>query len=350
MLTFLYRFFLSNRLLQSSYASRQYTLVMVFATLGAVTFGFFFFYNVFVLHHYQIALVDTICFATSVASILFLKRTHRIDLSVLMVTAYYFIFFVAFTYFNKNESFGLIWNIFFCMIAINLNGHTKGLFYTFILYGYIFLMAYEGIGVWQHGLWDKAAFSHYVFSMVLLTCVVYVMELALYRSYTKLQKMAEEDELTQTYNRRKLREILQAEIERTQRHETPLCVILFDVDNFKSINDTYGHNVGDNVLQHLAKIVKNSIRVNDTFGRWGGEEFLVILPHMKLEEANKVCEKIRLLISQTIFEKVDTLTCSFGLCMYEKEMNIDRFVNRCDKAMYQAKMLGKNCVNVFTQQ
>jgi diguanylate cyclase len=349
MLNFFYRFFISNRIPLSSYASRQYSLVMIFATLGAATFGFFFFYNLLVLHYYTIALIDTICFATSAGSILFLKKTHRIELSTLMVTAYFFIFFVAFTYINKNESFGLIWNIFFCMIAINLNGHKKGLFYTFILYGYIFLMAYEGIGVWQNGLWDKVAFFRYVFSMVLLTFVVYVMELALYRSYTKLQKLAEEDELTQTYNRHKLREILQAEIARTGRHHTPLCVVLFDVDNFKSINDTHGHNTGDAVLKLLAKIVKNSIRANDTFGRWGGEEFLLILPHMNVDQAQKACEKIRLLIAQSVFENVSSLTCSFGVCVYEKGMSLDALVNRCDKAMYQSKMLGKNCVTVFVQ-
>ncbi|WP_051906696.1 MULTISPECIES: GGDEF domain-containing protein [unclassified Sulfurospirillum] len=349
MLNFFYRFFISNRMPLSSYASRQYSLVMIFASLGAVTFGFFFFYNLMVLHYYTIALIDTICFATSVGAILFLKKTHNIELGRVFVTAYFFIFFVAFTYINKNESFGLIWNIFFCMIAINLNGHKKGLFYTFVLYGYIFLMAHEGIGVWQNGLWDKVAFFRYVFSMVLLTFVVYVMELALYRSYTKLQKLAEEDELTQTYNRHKLREILQVEIERTERHHTPLCVVLFDVDNFKSINDTYGHNAGDAVLKRLAKLVKNSIRVNDTFGRWGGEEFLLILPHMRIEETQKACEKIRLLITQSVFESVGTLTCSFGMCAYEKGMSLDALVNRCDKAMYHAKMLGKNCVSIFSQ-
>ena len=349
MLNFFYHFFISNRMPLSSYASRQYSLVMIFATLGAATFGFFFFYNLLVLHYYTIALIDTICFATSVGSILFLKKTHNIDLSRVFVTAYFFVFFVVFTYINKNESFGLIWNIFFCMIAINLNGHKKGLFYTFVLYGYIFLMAHEGIGVWQNGLWDKVAFFRYAFSMVLLTFVVYVMELALYRSYTKLQKLAEEDELTQTYNRHKLREILQAEIERAERHNTPLCVVLFDVDNFKSINDTHGHNTGDAMLQLLAKIVKNSIRVNDTFGRWGGEEFLLVLPHMSIEQAQKACEKVRLLIAQSVFENVSALTCSFGLCAYEKGMSLDALVNRCDKAMYQAKLLGKNCVNVFAQ-
>ena len=175
------------------------------------------------------------------------------------------------------------------------------------------------------------------------------MELALYRSYTKLQKLAEEDELTQTYNRHKLREILQAEIERAERHNTPLCVVLFDVDNFKSINDTHGHNTGDAMLQLLAKLVKNSIRVNDTFGRWGGEEFLLILPHMRIEETQKACEKIRLLITQSVFESVGTLTCSFGMCAYEKGMSLDALVNRCDKAMYHAKMLGKNCVSIFSQ-
>jgi len=342
-----YRIFVSNRISPNSYASRQYSLVMIFAALGAATFGFFFFYNAFFLHYYTIALIDTIGFTVSIASMLFLRRTHRIKLSTFIVTSYFFIFFVAFTYFNKNESFGLIWNIFFCIIAINLNGHKKGLLYTSALYGCIFWMAHEGIGVWQQGLWDKVGFFRYVFSLLLLAFVVYIMELALYRSYTKLQKLAEEDELTQTYNRRKLKEMLQTEIERSRRHETSLCVTLFDIDNFKNINDTYGHNVGDEVLRHLARIVKSAIRVNDTFGRWGGEEFLLILPHVSEEEARIVCEKIRFLITQTEFEKVGSLTCSFGVCTYTPESNFDTLISHCDHAMYQAKNLGKNCVSVF---
>ena len=342
-----YRIFVSNRISPNSYESRQYTLVMIFAALGASTFGFFFFYNAFFLHYYTIAFIDVVGFSISIASMIFLNRTHKIKLSTFIVTSYFFIFFVAFTYFNKNESFGLIWNIFFCIIAINLNGHKKGFLYTLALYGCVFWMAYNGIGTWQEGLWDKVAFFRYVFSLFLLALVVYIMELALFQSYTKLQKLAEEDELTQTYNRHKLREVLQTEIARTFRHGTQLCVALFDVDNFKSMNDTYGHNTGDEVLKKLAKIVKSSIRVNDSFGRWGGEEFLLILPHVNLEEARIACENVRFLISQNIFEKVSTVTCSFGLCAYDSDMSFDTLINRCDKAMYQAKNLGKNCVSVF---
>lgn len=349
MFNFFHHVFISSRISSNSYESRQYSLVMIFAALGAATFGFFFFYNAFLLHYYTIAFIDTIGFALSVGSMLFLNRTHRIKLSTFIVTSYFFIFFIAFTYFNKNESFGLIWNIFFCIIAINLNGHKKGLLYTLGLYGVVFLLAYQGIGTWQGGLWDNVAFFRYVFSLLLLTFVVYVMELALFQSYTKLQKLAEEDELTQTYNRRKLREVLQTEIERSHRYKTQLCVALFDIDNFKSINDMYGHNVGDAILAHLAKVVKNAIRVNDTFGRWGGEEFLLILPHVSQEEARIVCEKIRFLISKTAFENVNEVTCSFGLCEYSANMSFDMLINRCDKAMYQAKNLGKNCVSVFME-
>lgn len=344
-----YRIFVSNRISPNSYESRQYTLVMIFASLGAATFGFFFFYNTFLLHYYTISVIDVIGVSASISAMLFLKKTHRIQLSTFLVTAYFFIFFVVFTYFNKNESFGLIWNIFFCIIAINLNGHKKGLLYTLLLYGCVFWMAHNGIGVWQHGLWDNVAFFRYVFSLLLLTFLMYVMEIALHRSHTKLQKLAEEDDLTQIYNRHKLRTVLQSEIERAERHHTQLCVALFDVDNFKSINDTHGHNVGDDVLKHLSKVVKSSIRVNDTFGRWGGEEFLLILPHANQEEAKIVCEKIRLLISQSDFKQAGMVTCSFGLGVYESWMNFDTLISRCDKAMYQSKKLGKNCVSVFMQ-
>lgn len=208
-------------------------------------------------------------------------------------------------------------------------------------------MAYQGIGVWQEGYWDKVAFSRYVFSLLLLTFVVNVMEFALYSSYTKLQKLAEEDELTKTYNRRKLKEVLQSEIERSSRYKTPLCVALFDIDNFKRINDTYGHNVGDDVLRHLAKTVKNSIRTNDSFGRWGGEEFLLILPHLSLEEARKACEKIRCIITQTEFATVGSITCSFGLSDYALANNFDTVISQCDHAMYEAKNMGKNCISTF---
>jgi diguanylate cyclase (GGDEF)-like protein len=156
--------------------------------------------------------------------------------------------------------------------------------------------------------------------------------------------------LTQTYNRRKLKEILQREIERSNRYETSLCVALFDIDNFKNINDTYGHNVGDEVLRYLAKIVKNAIRVNDTFGRWGGEEFLLILPNVSLEEAKIACEKIRFIITQTEFETIGSITCSFGLCAYSATSNFDTLISQCDHAMYKAKSAGKNCVNVFVSK
>ena len=136
-------------------------------------------------------------------------------------------------------------------------------------------------------------------------------------------------------------------MERSKRHETPLCVALFDIDNFKSINDTYGHNVGDEVLRHLAKIVKSVIRVNDTFGRWGGEEFLLILPHINVEEARIVCEKIRFIIMQTEFQTVGSITCSFGLSAYTPKSTFDMMISQCDHAMYEAKKLGKNCVSVF---
>ena len=342
------RHFVSQLLSPYSYESRQYTLIMAFGALGASTFLFFFFYNTFILHYYAIAVIDIFGFLFSFLIMHFLQKTHKVQLFTHLITLFYFLFFLVFTYLNKNESFGLIWNIFFCLVAININGHKKGLIYTLILYGLICLMAHEGIGVWQNGQWDKVAFFRYAFSLLLLTFCIYVMELALFYSYAKLRKIAEEDELTQTFNRRKLREALHAEIKRANRHQTHLSTVLFDVDNFKYINDTFGHNVGDDVLVQLSNIIKKTIRINDIFGRWGGEEFLLILPHISDEEAYIVCEKIRFILSQKIFDSVGKVSCSFGIGMYSKEMSLDTLISHCDHAMYEAKNRGKDCVSIYT--
>ncbi|MCU0642401.1 MAG: GGDEF domain-containing protein [archaeon] len=156
------------------------------------------------------------------------------------------------------------------------------------------------------------------------------------------------DELTGVYNRRALYKILDQEIKRAERFKHPLSISMVDVDHFKKYNDANGHLAGDLLLQRMSEIVKKQIRDVDTFGRYGGEEFLIILPETPHEEASKVCERIRQAVESTHFpgEKTQPLkhvTISMGLVTFHGEYKTRaHMINSADELLYQAKEAGRN--------
>ena len=117
---------------------------------------------------------------------------------------------------------------------------------------------------------------------------------------------------------------------------------MLDVDNFKQVNDEYGHHVGDVVLKEIAAVVQDGIRKVDSVGRWGGEEFIIVLPETSLNEAKQVAEQIRLKIESHEFTVVQHKTSSFGVAEYIQGDNSQSIINRADKALYKAKELGRN--------
>jgi len=162
----------------------------------------------------------------------------------------------------------------------------------------------------------------------------------------ELEKLATTDKLTEAYNRTKFDEIIDREIERFRRYNEPLSLLMFDIDNFKDVNDTYGHSIGDFVLKKIADIAKETIRKIDYLVRWGGEEFMIISPETNLEKARALAERLRRTIENYGFNKVGKVTVSFGVTEFKKEDTKDTFIMRADKIMYQAKIKGKNRVEV----
>ncbi len=158
--------------------------------------------------------------------------------------------------------------------------------------------------------------------------------------------LAEIDSLTGFYNRKKIENLLNQEVERASRYKKDLSLLFIDLDNFKEINDTYGHLTGDKVIKEVAQIIKEEIRRTDFVGRFGGEEFLVVLPETRPSEALKVANRIR----KRVEDKrtgVGRITVSIGVtCMREGE-NPETLFNRVDRAMYLAKEKGKNRVEVL---
>jgi len=152
------------------------------------------------------------------------------------------------------------------------------------------------------------------------------------------------DSLTDIYNRTKLNELMLQSIENAKVSKDVFSFVMLDIDFFKPINDTYGHLVGDAVLIQMSKLIKNHIREGDIFARWGGEEFVLVLPHVNLQRAEAIANNLRTKIEAERFPKINSLTCSFGATSYKDGDNIDSITQRADIALYDAKDAGRNRV------
>lgn len=160
-------------------------------------------------------------------------------------------------------------------------------------------------------------------------------------------RLAETDHLTQIYNRIKANEILEKITKQCEQFGGQFSVILMDVDLFKIVNDTFGHNIGDMVLVNIVKVIKKYVRNTDILARWGGEEFLLAMPNTELEDAIIVAERIRKAIEETAFPQVIHQTCSLGVVSYEKGQDVKDVIDRADNALYSAKRNGRNLVVSF---
>jgi len=185
--------------------------------------------------------------------------------------------------------------------------------------------------------------EHYVISLTDIT--------ELKEKSNLLEYQATHDQLTGLYNRQKFNEIFTKEIKREKRYENSLSLIIFDIDNFKNFNDTYGHDVGDEVLKLISKIVLENVREHDTIVRWGGEEFLILLPQTQINGAKNVAEKIRIAIENYKAENIPAqITASFGISKLEDGDNETSFIKKADVALYQAKREGKNRIILNTKE
>lgn len=157
-----------------------------------------------------------------------------------------------------------------------------------------------------------------------------------------LEKKANIDTLTKVTSRQKFEELYHLELQRSQRYINSLSLLFFDIDHFKNINDTYGHDTGDKALTAFANIIKTNIREYDIFARWGGEEFILMLPQTDLSAAFKIAEKLRKKVAEYNFGIMGQITCSIGISMLKKDDDEKSLLKRADNALYKAKNSGRN--------
>ncbi len=165
------------------------------------------------------------------------------------------------------------------------------------------------------------------------------------KAHRELELSANTDPLTRLLNRRGMADKLDSEKFRYERNKKPFSIVLCDIDHFKKINDNYGHDAGDYILKEVAKLLNSASRKPDTFCRWGGEEFLALLPETDLKGGAILAEKLRSTIEKHDFifhtNKIP-VTLSFGLCEYDETMTIDACIKLSDRCLYLAKEAGRN--------
>lgn len=164
-----------------------------------------------------------------------------------------------------------------------------------------------------------------------------------------LLEQSQTDVLTGLNNRLKFEEIMKNETMRFNRGQDGYSLVFMDLDHFKSVNDTYGHDVGDQVLKRVAKLLIENFRVTDVVCRWGGEEFLILLPHTDLQAAKIATEKSRLAIAKQTFPGIGRMTASFGISQLGRGDLCRSVIERADQALYKAKELGRNRICLETE-
>ena len=185
----------------------------------------------------------------------------------------------------------------------------------------------------------------YISTFVYTVILFYFQRLvSVYIESDMLRKNAYYDSLTNIGNRRSVDTWIETEIKRCNESDSVFSIIYFDIDHFKKINDQYGHDIGDHILKEFASLVKSFIRSGDYFGRWGGEEFLIVATNQSLAESIQFSERLRKMIENHSFCYVDHITASFGVACYQPNDEPKTIIKRADQALYSAKNNGRNMV------
>jgi len=242
------------------------------------------------------------------------------------------------------ENTGIFWFSTFPLLALFLKGKKEGVLWIFllVLVGSIILL----LNHWNllNIPYPSTTLEQAFFSFIIVSLLAFSYEYIREHQANQLKKIATVDTLTKAYNRLKITEILEHEVEMVKRYKIDLSLIMFDIDHFKGINDTYGHQIGDFVLQRIANVVRADTRVTDYFGRWGGEEFIIVLPQTNLAGTKIVANRIANSIENHKFDSIKRVTASFGLTEFREGDDVNELIKRADEALYKAKNGGRNMI------
>ncbi len=283
-----------------------------------------------------------------------LKKTLNCDLVSSICSIPLGLLFVYLTHTGGVNNTGPFWLYIFPAVALFLHGFKKGLIYIFTFLSIVVFVFYFPDLIQSPALYNQEYKLRLILSFLVVTFLSACYEYSRMHAFNKMHVLRKElelaakiDPLTNLYNRRGIFEKIEYEYIRSKRSETKFTIIICDIDYFKKINDEYGHDCGDYVLSELSKLFKNLTREQDSIARWGGEEFLLLLPETGLPGAYVVGEKIRKSVQHAIikYDNIEiSITLSFGLVEVDSDHDIDISIKQADEYLYQAKIQGRNMV------
>ena len=236
----------------------------------------------------------------------------------------------------------VFWSLIYFIYIFLVLDRKKALGYSFVI---LFItIVIDGFNFNSARAID-ALIQYYVSTLIYILVLFYFRKVVIaYMELDVLKKNAYYDYLTDIGNRRSVDNWLETEVNRCHQSNQVFSIIYFDIDYFKKVNDEYGHDIGDHVLQEFSSLVKNNIRPSDLFGRWGGEEFIIISTNQTLTGATQFAERLRKTIESHSFRYVENVTSSFGVAAYELGDVPKTLIKRADQALYVAKNNGRNKV------
>jgi diguanylate cyclase (GGDEF)-like protein len=335
---------------------RKIILVYVFSTIG---FGFLTVFGIFALLNGRslIAFItlSSAVFALANFALLLITSNHvRASYGVSLIIIAVALFLVIH---GGVENTGLMWTYSAIPMILFLHGHKRGLI---LLLGCLItytLCMYIPSDLHAYTQYSTAIKSRFIASYIALLMLLWIYEYTAHQTYARWRKLsdlfaeqARTDVLTGISNRRDIMEKINYENIRAQRRQEQYSLLLIDIDHFKKINDEHGHDAGDKTLILIANTIKNAVFQRDLVGRWGGEEFMVILPDTNTVNATLAAEKIRSSVSETRIEynnKHIPVSISIGLATSDQHYNPDLYIKVADNCLYNAKARGRNCVASF---
>ena len=280
------------------------------------------------------------------------QKFNNIALSSAIVLYSLYLLMFYLTYTGGVENTGPLWIYIVAPVSVFIHGLKRGLIDIGLFVLIISTIMFIPTNIIAHAEYNIEFKLRLLYSFLTVTFLSALYEYSREKSYKKAlklskkyQQLAHFDLLTQLSNRRGALSLLTQEKARIMRNPQPCSIILCDVDHFKKVNDQYGHNAGDAVLVELAKIFTKNTRDQDCIARWGGEEFLFILPQTLAKNANILAEKIQETLQDYLVnyegDKIK-VTVSMGIEQFNGEQSIDEVINNADKYLYQAKNAGRN--------
>lgn len=247
-----------------------------------------------------------------------------------------------------------IWAPFIYLLGFLIYSLREALRRSLVVYGVSLLIGLGAVLAGPGSLGHPVRLVEFYLASGLWVAMLYVLGTLrsrlsqLQREFSEMQRLAHRDALTGVSNRRHMELLIGEEVERFGRAGQAWSVILFDIDDFKQVNDRHGHDLGDRVLQETARLLQGELRASGQLARWGGEEFLILAPQTDLAQAHLLAERLRALLAGHPFGTVGTITASFGVAAYRGGEAPAALMQRADGALYRAKHAGKNRVEVTT--